>query len=146
MLIDRIKFQVQLSILQRRRRKVLGSFQDRFAAAVEKGRSPEVKEGLRHEERFALDELDNAIDVLTTAHLLQDARRLQLPLPDFDDETCWEESYSFGGRHLTATGITKLRSEIRLERKARWDSVSSQMTLIIGLLGAIIGLVSILKK
>jgi hypothetical protein len=146
MLIEEIKFHFQLRELQRRRRKILMAFQDRFADAVEKGRSLEVKEGLRHEERFALDEWDNAIDVLTTAHLLQEARRFQLPVPDSDDETYWAESFTFGGRHLTAAGIAKLRSDIRLERKARWDLVSSRLTLLIGLLGALIGLVSILKK
>jgi hypothetical protein len=86
------------------------------------------------------------IDVLTTAHLLQQARRLQLPIPDPGDDQYWAESGMFGGKHLTAAGVTKLRSEIRTERKARWDSIAAQITLLIGLLGALIGVLSVLKK
>jgi hypothetical protein len=83
--------------------------------------------------------------VLTTAHLLEQARRLQLPIPDFDDEKYWTESEIFGGKQLTTEGVTKLRADIRMERKARWDFYSGHITLLIGLLGAIIGVVSVLK-
>lgn len=146
MLFNQITFQLKLIKLQRSRQKVLTAFQDRFAEAVGKGRSSEAKEGLRHDERFALDEWDNEIDVLTTAHLLQQARRLQLPIPNPDDDQYWIESSMFGGKHLTAAGVTKLRSEIRTERKARWDFLSGQITLLIGLLGAIIGVLSVIRK
>jgi hypothetical protein len=53
---DQIKIQLKLRKLQRNREKILAAFQDRFADAVEKGRSSEVKGGLRQDERFALDE------------------------------------------------------------------------------------------
>ena len=48
---------------------------------------------------------------------------------------------TFGGKHLTADGLTKLRAEIRGERKARWDYYSGHITLLIGLLGALIGVI-----
>lgn len=50
-----------------------------------------MRERLREDERFALNERDNEIDVLTTAYLPQNARRLQLPIPDIDDEKYWAE-------------------------------------------------------
>jgi hypothetical protein len=101
---------------------------------------------LRADEHFELDERDNEIDVLTTAHLLEQARRLQIPPPDFDNEKYWTESTVFGGKHFTADGIVKARTEIRAERKARWDFYSRHITLLIGLLGALIGVISTLKK
>jgi hypothetical protein len=95
---------------------------------------------------FVLDEWDTEIDVLTTAHLLEQARRLQVPIPPHDDDEYWADSVYFGGRHLTPAGVTKLRSDVRAERQARWNFYSGHITLLIGLLGALIGVISILKK
>jgi hypothetical protein len=67
-------FQWKLRRLQKRRQRTMSNFRNRFADAVEKKETQIVREGLRNEERLALDEWDDDIDVLTTAHLLQQAQ------------------------------------------------------------------------
>ena len=67
-------FQWKLRRLEKRRQRTMSNFQNRFADAVEKKETQIVREGLRNEERLALDEWDDDIDVLTTADLLQQAQ------------------------------------------------------------------------
>ncbi|QHP70579.1 hypothetical protein EI171_26835 [Bradyrhizobium sp. LCT2] len=61
-------------------------------------------------------------------------------------------SETFGSRHLTAAGISKLRSNLHAERKERWELFQSHATLFIslvtastGVLGAAIGVLAFLR-
>jgi hypothetical protein len=59
---------------------------------------------------------------------------------------------TFGFRYLTREAMTKLRGDIRTERKAKWELFQSHAGLIIsltvsltGVLGAVIGVLSFMK-
>jgi hypothetical protein len=100
------------------------------------------------EAEFHADYFDYCEQV-ETAHsqfLCKRASRLIIPLPKFDDSDMWEDFHDGSGRHhLTETGINALRAAIRAERKARLDMFLMWVPGIVGILGALIGLVSVLS-
>jgi hypothetical protein len=89
------------------------------------------------------------ISVLETSYLLRSAAREKVPTPDNDDESAWLEAFG-GGWFLSEAAYASLRTAIRKERNEKWDFRLKVFSLLgsttIGVLGALIGLVSALKK
>jgi len=78
-------------------------------------------------------------------YLVSEADRLLIPLPD-DNEQNWT-AFDDGEamEHvLTRKGINELRTAIRAERKARSERFLMLTSGLIGVIGAITGLVSVL--
>jgi hypothetical protein len=80
-----------------------------------------------------------------TKYLLAEASRLIVPIPDREEENTWRMTFS-GHQVLTETGINTLRAAVRAERKARLEIFLMWVPGVVGLLGAAIGLASILIK
>ena len=77
-------------------------------------------------------------------YLLQEAQRLLVPSPDVSDATIWDTA---GNRTwLTEKGINHMRAAVRAEKKARAELFVMWMPGIVGILGALIGLASILMS
>jgi hypothetical protein len=78
-------------------------------------------------------------------YLICEADRLLLPLPD-DDEKNWTTFDGGEGveRVLTRKGINEIRTAIRGELKARSERFLMLTSGLIGVIGAITGLVSVL--
>lgn len=91
---------------------------------------------------------------LTSNSLEFEARSLWLPIPPKDDAARWEEFTDNTNTHyLSPLGMTELRAAIRKERAERravmewWiKTLGAALGILTGLIGALIGLVSILKK
>jgi hypothetical protein len=88
--------------------------------------------------------------------LLREADELLIPRPLFADQTKWDnEEDAYGaprGLVLTAEAMTELRASIRKEKKESWEVVESRvkllggfLTILTGLVGALIGLASVWK-
>jgi hypothetical protein len=75
-------------------------------------------------------------------YLIAEADRLLIPLPDKGDEKIWENPERYPT--LTKEGINQLRAMIRAERKARMELFVMWVPGVVGVLGALIGLASIL--
>jgi hypothetical protein len=89
------------------------------------------------------------IRVLTTQFLVSEAARLVVPLPSLEDKELWTHwgSGAPNEEHvLTIKGINELRAAIRVEQKARAERFLVWVPGVVGILGALIGLVSVLKK
>lgn len=96
-----------------------------------------------------LYELDCWIEYHKTVFLKSKADKLLVPMPD-DKDTEMYKSYGFDDEQgakkiLTTKGMHKLRVMLREESKARREVVAFWFTIITGLIGATIGLVSVLK-
>jgi hypothetical protein len=76
--------------------------------------------------------------------------RQKVPTPDSDDETAWHEAFGGGGWFLSEVAYARLRTAIRTERNEKWDFRLKVFGVLgsttIGILGALIGLVSAIKK
>ena len=81
---------------------------------------------------------------LQTEHLCNIAK--VLTIPDLQDESMWDKVDSYSSQILTRKGIYELKKLIRNEKKEKRDIIFSWITIITGLIGALIGLVSILGK
>ncbi len=73
-----------------------------------------------------------------------------LPIPslpkDEEENENWEFSPPSGEILLKPHAMTNLRREVRREQKERRDAVSHWITLVIGLVGMMMGFVSLLMK
>jgi hypothetical protein len=87
--------------------------------------------------------------VLETSYLLRRAAREKVPTPDDDDQDAWIEARA-GGYYLSQFAYASLRAAIRKERNEKWDFRLKVFGLLgstaIGTIGALIGLVTALKK
>ena len=93
------------------------------------------------------------IESLVTWHLINRAEALFLPIPARGDKQHWKEAFAPGEHHLTPLGISKVRDAFREEEKKRRDAriafldiAAKVVVMLTGLDGAMIGLVSVLKK
>lgn len=89
--------------------------------------------------------------------LIREADELHLPRPQYGDNGKWEEEekdepLAQTGMVLTPEAMAELRGTIRKERRERRETVESWvkiigglLTIVTGLVGALIGLVSVLK-
>jgi hypothetical protein len=97
---------------------------------------------LREEAAHFVNEADQDLDCLRSRRLVKKAIRLQIPRPDFKDETSWTQWGEYG-YVLTDKGYDELRSRImkfqseRLEHRMRWVKLVliPLGTFIIGILG-----------
>jgi hypothetical protein len=84
-------------------------------------------------------------DEVRAAHmryLLAKASHLILPIPGREEKTMWQED-RMGHTSLTELGINTVRSAVRAERKARLEMFLMWVPGVVGVLGALIGLASI---
>lgn len=121
-----------------------------FEAAIRKAN----KENKKREERRDLEQesyhelgiIDDEIKMLVSRRLISVANRYFLPTPDFLGDH-WEEC-DFG-RYLTNEAMKELRAEIRKERAEKrqdWQGALFWISGLTGIIGAITGLVAVLKK
>ena len=106
----------------------------------------EDKQQLLSEAGSILAPIDDAINCLKSSRLCQIANRLIVPIPKRQDETYWEFSYYTQGYYLTTAGYNELRKRIRQERKDSCDLVLKWTLAIVGILGALIGVITVWKN
>jgi hypothetical protein len=98
-----------------------------------------------NEGQSKLRHIDDEITQLLSDHLLEQAQKYLVFWPeDSDDDNRIQNA--LGERKLSPEEITELRAQIRKERKERWEHWQMRLTLLIGLMGTSIGLVSLLVK
>jgi hypothetical protein len=140
-MISYLKYRLALGKLFRARRTVTKAFEEEL-----KKSGPEARERISSQEQFELSEIEDSVHRLETDKLWEEAKKLLVPIPRHDDEGMWEESKFFGRYHLTVKGVNKLRSDIRAERRSRVEFFLSWSALLIGIIGALTGLIAVLQK
>lgn len=126
-------------------------------AAVEKYYAPAI-EKLKGDERQSeiaayfheCEEPQSGIDRLETKYLKDKARSLGIEFPKQSDREWWEEDQFRGGHCLTEIGKMRLEKFIRQERWDRTKRILEVSAVVItaltGLLGALIGVLSLYKN
>lgn len=117
---------------------------------IEKGYEGKDDQGHLSFLAYQQHDLDMWIEYRKTSYLKSKADSLLVPMPDESDALMYT-SYDFGDemgtvKILTLNGIHHLRSKIRDEKKSKREVIAFYFTLCTGLIGAVIGLVSLLKK
>lgn len=98
-------------------------------------------------ESVDLNIIDDEIANLITQYLIFKAKKMLLPTPPVTDkEGLWEWSNYINRWSLTTKGIAEIRRLIRQERKEKLELVSHWATILIGIIGAITGLIAVVMR
>lgn len=93
--------------------------------------------------------IEEELSWLETRWLLDKARRLHLPVPETptgeDEDADWIRMDS-GRWCLKPEGHSKIRALIRAESKEQREALIAYATLIIGIIGALTGLIAVWRK
>lgn len=137
-----LRFRRDLIKHQRQLADVTGLY-DRLVADTE----GEKRDALIAERSFEVGFAEDQLYYLMTRRLASEAAPLFVALPEIsEDSDDWERSSTFGYWMLTRKGITSIEKAITEKKAARREAWQSWVTLLIGLVGALIGLVSVLPK
>ncbi len=141
-MFDGLRHDIQIRRLQKRIRRVQDSYAaDRHALRI-KGADADAIESVNYDEMHAVDELND--DILETHHryVRAQAGKWLVPVPEFKTAGgAWEESQFTGKWRLTEHALAELRSAIRKEQKEYREAWQGWLTPIIGVTGALTGLV-----
>jgi hypothetical protein len=138
---SRLKYNFELSKLNRECEKI----RKRYNKIKAEAKREEWQE-LRSEEGSYIVPLLERKAVLITRDLCRRANSLLVPLPDRSNKEFWEELHYEYGQALTDKGIWKIKEYIHEEKRQRRESFLCWVTPLIGLIGALIGLIAVLKK
>lgn len=147
----RLRYEFELRKLQREKIKNDRFFAAKQAEARAKKADSIAMQRLDGEEIFERGTINDKIALLQTEFLRQEAEKYLLPIPSFDaddnkEDTNWQFAPTGPHYQLSESALAELRSAIRKERKERREVWQSWAALVIGIVGALIGLVSALKK
>ena len=135
--------------VQRARAKLRKTF-DRLISQAKKEDNNEKRDRLIDEFLMELDLINDKINMLESERIQKEAERLGIPVPPLSDKESWEKGFQPNTVFLGVKVRLQLRSGIRKERREQWEGrtlwISGLLGLIIGLIGAITALVSVLKK
>jgi hypothetical protein len=146
-LFEALTYGYQLRRLQSRKRRTEAIYRKAIEDARASKQTVEQVRSIDSEEMFETAILDDEIAALQTKFLVKAAERTLLPVPTFDvDGPEWQEASTTGRWHLSVEARAALRRNLRVESKERWELWYRWIPLVTGLLGTLIGLVSVFKR
>jgi hypothetical protein len=145
-MLPELKYEWKVQQLQRARRRLLADYKKQRLQLPKGPDRKDARESLIAREMIDVEEANEEISSLTTSHLVEEAQRLIVPIPEHADERYWKFDDTFGRWHLTTEGVIKLRADIRAERKARREPLMTLLPVTIGLIGALTGLLAVILK
>jgi hypothetical protein len=144
-MFDSVQHYCRLGSLQNQKDRVRAKYKCELEQARRDKKSKDELHEIGAEEFAELDLIDDEIAQLQYTFLVRRAENLLIPIPEFDtDSPSWRESHITGKWRLTNDALHSLRMAIRKEQTERREHWQSWLTLIIGLIGALIGLASVL--
>lgn len=88
--------------------------------------------------------------LIQTEYFIREAERLLVPIPEYSDKTMYSrvewDDHPDEPYYLTALGLKTLKASVRDEKKHRRDIAAFWMSASTGLVGATIGLITIISK
>jgi hypothetical protein len=97
------------------------------------------RRGARHELLYQTQ----ATDYFRSRYLVEKAYRYHMPIPQHEES--WIQPSGAPERFLTTAAAQKLKADIRAEQKADWDYWAGRVTLALGLIGSIFGVLAYFK-
>ena len=142
-MFDYLRFRWKLGQLERDLRQTDNKYEADIKAARQRKASADDVDSIEHAQMSEHFLFRDEIQTLHSRYLSTQASRLIIPRPPLGDETMWEKDGL--DRHiLSEAGINHLRAAIRAERKARLELFLMWVPGVVGILGALIGLVAML--
>jgi len=143
-MIDYIRHRRKLAKLFKQRKSICDVYAGEIRKARKEGKTREGIESIEAEAHFERRMIDEDISILVTDYLIMRANRRFVPVPSRDEDGMWEQCDVVNNRYvLTNTGISKLRTSLRLEKKERNEMVLKILAAITGIIGAATGLLAV---
>ncbi|MCK1672687.1 hypothetical protein [Bradyrhizobium sp. 150] len=139
-MIEELRFQWALRRHMKDHRVLKQNYESMPPDPEEPGDKPRYKYAVGRE----MDYQTQAIDNFRSKYLVEQAYRLHVPLPYEEDS--WIQPRGAPEAYLTPEAAHKLRAEIRTEQKANWEFWQGRVTLTLGLIGSIFGVLAYFKK
>lgn len=146
MAFDYLKYRIALGRLHRQKDQLRRLYAKDIEEARARKASHDEILGIHGSEHNEQELVDAEIGELTTTYWLREAERRLIPRPDFEDKSNWREHRVTGSSWLSEKAISQLRTEVRRERREAWEYWQVRGSLIVGLMGAAIGIISVWKK
>ena len=145
--MNKISYRWKLRKLHRLISKTVDVYKRLQEKARKEKKPREDIESLISEEIFEVDIIDDEIETLECRYVIESARKLVLPLPDFDKNgDTWEESKITGRFRLSKKAMVDIRSLVRKERKERREGMMFWLAALTGIIGALSGLLAVWKS
>ncbi|MGC1357379.1 MAG: hypothetical protein WA851_16630 [Xanthobacteraceae bacterium] len=138
-----ILFQRKLSKIKRRKKRDEGAIKTALTDAKTKELPIDEISNLENDYGHIQVQYLDEILRLHTEYLIRESNRLIVPYPAANEPGMWERDDE-GYVRLTEAGISKLRADIRAEKRIRLERVIMWTPGVVGILGALIGLAAIL--
>jgi len=143
--MNHFSYRKALYKLNRERQKASEALSKLVEEARKKGGEAKAQEVYQNGS-FDLDMIDDKILGLVSRYLVYKANKRFLPVPSLSEEDeLWERSNFTGRYHLTGKGITQVRKMIRSDTKETIEILSPYVGILFGLIGAITGLIAVIK-
>ena len=139
-------YRISLYKLQRERNKERKTL-FKLIEETKKKDGQKIANEMYQTESVNLNIIDGELIYLKTRYLISIAEKMSLPTPRLNEKDgMWEESHYTNKWQLTNKGITEIRKLIRQERKEKLELVSHWATILIGIIGAITGLIAVIMR
>ena len=89
------------------------------------------------------ERISDVLSEIDSRVLIKKAEKLNIPTPDYFDQSLWQESHHTQ-KYLTQEEFINLRDAIRKEQKIRAELMSLRITPIVSLISVLIGLVGVI--
>jgi hypothetical protein len=112
-----------------------------FDAEVKQAKTYEDRQGIESEQIFEISQYEEAIQMIQSQRLANEARKLYVYIPDLQ----WETGES-GGRYLTEKSLSILYHAVKTQKDSIRDYRIRFISVLTGVIGALIGLLAMWKK
>jgi hypothetical protein len=146
-MFEELRYHHNLRRLQRQKRTLRAARDHLIAKARQEKKSRDDIERIYVDAQIDLEEIEEDILRLTNDRLIEEAQTYRVHVPEFDQKSGeWTESETYGRWYLSSSAFARVRGDIRAEKKASWEYWQGRISMVIGLLGALIGVLAYLKK
>ena len=144
-----LKYRFKLKKLSNSNRKTQDCFSKKISEAHKQKKPKNEIASLRDDAFFEYKMIQEEIDILITNYLRKKAHNLFVPLPtlpDIDNHKMWIKCNTISNQNvLTTLGIHTTKNAIRKEKKEKNEIVFMWAMFLIGLIGAVTGLIAVIK-
>lgn len=139
-----IKDRLHLYKHKKKLRKLKGAYETDIKKAEKEGKKLDDIEAIIAEMRGCCRDDEFEIEKIYTRKLTSKARKFHIYIPDRRDEKIWENE--FGTYILTDHGKSTLSKQIKAQRREEYEFIIKIILILIGLIGALTGLVAVMNK
>ena len=146
-MIEYLRYRAKLAQLFRQKKTMRASYAEDIRKARKEGKSGDDIRSIESGSQFEETMINEEVAILATDNLIEKARRRLIPIPSHDTDGMWEKCCVMDDRYvLSNQGISQLRSSLRKEQKERVELVVQFLAPLIGIIGAVTGLVAVIMK